>query len=53
MLRTCIHIKVNQEVRLAYIMVNNINDIMVEEQVFTSMIAMLAVMKENRKSTIL
>lgn len=53
MLRTCIHIKGNQEVRLAYIMAININDIKVEEQLFTSPVAMLAVIKDNRQSTIL
>lgn len=53
MLRTCTHITVNQEVRLAYILANNINGMTVEEQLFTSMVAMLTVVKENRKSTIL
>lgn len=53
MLRTCTHIKVNQEVRLAYILANNIKGMTVEEQLFTSTVAMLTVVKENRKSTIL
>jgi len=52
MLRTCIHIKVNQEVRLAYITGNYIKNIMVEEQLFTSTVAMLTVIKDNSKSTI-
>lgn len=43
MLRTCIHIKVNQKVRLAYIMANNINDIIVDEQLFTSTVAAIQV----------
>lgn len=43
MLRTYIHIKVNQKVRLAYIMASNINDIMVDEQLFTSTVAVIQV----------
>lgn len=51
MLRTFIPIKVSQKVRLAYIRVNSINSIMVWEQLFTSAVAMLTVLKEKRKRT--
>jgi len=50
MLRTCVLVKANQEVRLAWIMANNIRDTMVEEELLTSMVAKLTVIKDNRSA---